>query len=862
MISKISFIRRLLVNTILLISIFPFYAYAQPRNVVVDAKGVIRWENDGKEIMGFGVNYTVPFAHAYRSAKKLGIDLKQAIDKDIYHFSRLGFDLYRVHVWDTEISDTLGNLVDNEHLELFDYLLLKLGERNINYVITPIAFWGNGWPEPDDETPGFSHRYGKDACLTNPDAIKAQHNYLKQFLNHTNRYTGISYKDDPRLIAVEVSNEPHHRQPADSVTQFVKGMVDAIRSTGIQKPVFYNVSHAVHLMDNYFQAGINGGTFQWYPTGLGYQLPLQGNLLPNVDRYEMPFDSVIKAHGGAKIVYEFDAADVAQNYIYPAMARSFREAGIQIGTHFAYDPTFLAYANTEYNTHYMNLAYTPKKALALKIAGEIFHQMPRYDSYGRYPTNLSFGSFSISYEKDLAIMNTSTSFIYTNDTEVQPVNSSKLTTISGAGSSPIVNYSGEGAYFMDRLEKGVWRLEVMPDPAWVQNPFGRNSLNKTVGVIQWNTQQMKINLPDLGSDFTIVALDEGNDWQTSVLIGSFDIRPGTYLVTASNKKHNWKTSSDWQGGKLGEFAAPASTVEKLWVRHEPAKEINEHEPYKISAQIVSHKPIEKVEAWVMSGWKPTVIELDQVSTFGYETILDAALVKAGALNYYLLVYHKNGTVRTYPADEDGKPFDWDFYQRDPYSVRVIPSDFPIQLFDAANESDLLMRPWIPYRLVPTPDSHAEFELTLLTLFKEDPENLGAEPIHDYTMKHFVADLLKVRVNSLSNITSIRLEGRSLGQATKIQIALVQSDGATYGNVIEIDQHHDTYTINLDDFKRVKTVTLPRPYPTFLPYFFTDEYTSTFDLSKVESLQISIGPGLSPAQINLSHTIAIKGIWLQ
>jgi len=38
---------------------------------------------------------------------------------------------------------------------------------------------------------------------------------------------------------------------------------------------------------------------------------------------------------GAKLVYTFDVADVGRSYIYPAMARSFRKAAIQIATHFA-----------------------------------------------------------------------------------------------------------------------------------------------------------------------------------------------------------------------------------------------------------------------------------------------------------------------------------------------------------------------------------------------------------------------------------------------------------------------------------------------------------------------------------------------
>jgi hypothetical protein len=33
--------------------------------IVIDEKGVMHWRETGEEVTGFGVNYTVPFAHAY-----------------------------------------------------------------------------------------------------------------------------------------------------------------------------------------------------------------------------------------------------------------------------------------------------------------------------------------------------------------------------------------------------------------------------------------------------------------------------------------------------------------------------------------------------------------------------------------------------------------------------------------------------------------------------------------------------------------------------------------------------------------------------------------------------------------------------
>src|SRR5687767_12801361 len=74
--------------------------------VYVDNKGVMRYTKGGAEAAFFGVNYTVPFAYGYRSIKALKLELKKEIDKDVYHFARLGIDAFRVHVWDVEISDS------------------------------------------------------------------------------------------------------------------------------------------------------------------------------------------------------------------------------------------------------------------------------------------------------------------------------------------------------------------------------------------------------------------------------------------------------------------------------------------------------------------------------------------------------------------------------------------------------------------------------------------------------------------------------------------------------------------------------------------------------------------------------------
>jgi hypothetical protein len=528
-----------------------------PKNgnpVFVDQQGVLRWVSNNQEAAFFGVNYTTPFAYAYRAQKKLNIDLEKTIREDVYHFARLGLDAFRVHVWDTEITDTVGNLLENDHLRLFDYLLAELAKRNIKTIITPIAFWGNGYPDRDEATPGFARKYGKGGSTANDTAIRAQENYLKQFFKHVNPYTKQTYTADPNVIAVELNNEPSHSGPKKGVTDYINRLAVALRSTGWTKPVYYNISQSPYYGDAVAKANIDGVSFQWYPTGLVANREVQGNYLPHVDHYTIPYDTIPEYRNKSRMVYEFDAADVLKSYMYPAIARSFREAGFQWATQFAYDPMPLAHVNTEYQTHYLNLAYTPSKAISFMIAGEVFHRVPRSKNFGNYPVDSLFDVFRVSYRDNLSEMNSEEKFYYSNSTSTKPVNSTKLRAIAGVGNSSLVHYEGTGAYFLDKVEEGIWRLEVMPDAIRISDPFERASMDKTVTGIQWRSNTMQVMLPGLGNGFSVKPVNEGNVFSTKVSGSGFQIQPGTYLLMRSGKTNT--TAKNVGVIAMNEFAAP------------------------------------------------------------------------------------------------------------------------------------------------------------------------------------------------------------------------------------------------------------------------------------------------------------------
>lgn len=848
---------------ILLLTLFSHAAQSQKSKssnlVYVDSKGVLRYTKGGAEASFFGVNYTVPFAYGYRSIKALGKEVKKEIDNDVYHLARIGIDAFRVHVWDTEISDSLGNLLNNEHLDLFDYLVAQLKKRNIKIIITPIAFWGNGYPERDEQTPGFSRVYGKGRANVNDTAIKAQEVYVQQFFKHVNPYTNSTYTADPDVIAVEINNEPSHSGPKSGVTAYINRMVAAIRSTGFTKPLFYNISQNPYYADAVAASNVNGFSFQWYPTGLVANREEQGNFLPNVDVYAIPYDTIAAYHNKAKMVYEFDAADLLQSNMYPAIARSFKTAGFQWATQFAYDPMATAYGNTEYQTHYLNLAYTPSKAISLLIASKAFHQLPRLKSYGSYPADSLFGDFRVSYRNGLSEMNSDTAFYYSATTGTTPKSSEKLKHIAGVGSSPVVQYGGTGAYFLDRLEDGIWRLEVMPDAIHIRDPFERASPKKEVTRIQWQVNNMQISLQELGADFTIKTLNEGNNFSASVSGNQFGIQPGTYLLTRKAKAAgNWSATSLMGAIQLGEFVAPKPFDIAPFLTYHPVMEAAAGKALTLQLQAVGLNPTDKISLQLNGGrFGARPITFGRKEGYTYTAEVPADQLTAGILNYKIMV-QKGEDFYAYPGNVKGNPFAWDYYNTDAYELRVLPQNGALTLFNAATDRNVLayssFRRGNESRLVTTegPSGFA---------YRMAAADLNGD--HVFGFQYFFGDKIKNGQIDLSAYKTIVVRARTVSQQpVNAILALITKDAAAFGANFTLTSSFQDIEIPISSLQKDSMLLLPRPYPGFMPLWFTASGNQNFSITEAEKLQITLGNAVTPADYNKPYNMEVEAVWLK
>ncbi|MFR9641562.1 MAG: hypothetical protein SNH41_05585 [Rikenellaceae bacterium] len=815
-------------------------ASAAPKaSTYVDKKGVMRWSDTGKDLRIMGTNYNAPFSY-WSIREPIGADQFRAIDEDIYHMARMGLDGHRIHVWECYICDAEGNIVESEQLKLYDYMNYRLKERGMKMYVTPINFF------EDIKQGVVSANGGKTKCLSDPSCFPALAVYLKNFLNHVNPYTGTAYKDDPDIVAFEIVNEPSHWKNPEVVTQFVDMMYDAMRETGCQKPILYNMTTAASFVDKILVSKADGGSFQWYPTGLTANMDLKGNYLPYVDSYLIPCDKQMRERGMARFVYEFSPADVGESAaLYPAMARAFREAGFQFAAQFSYDPMHAAYANVDFKTHFLNFAYTPAKALGMMIASEVFHDMDMFESFGRYPENNCFGATTLDPLTQRAEYNSAEKFIYSASTDSSPKSEKSLKKIAGVGSSTVVEYSGTGIYIMDRLESGVWRLEVMPDIFWVADPFLSPHVDKEVSVATSRTQYIKISLADLGAEFKAMGLNEGNSYVAKAQGGVLDLEPGVYLLTKCDKQTKWSASSRWENISLGEYYAPNRKLFRAHLLNHTPSQVSIGSDVKVSVDVVSESAPKKVELMILQpGGGRVTIPMEISGAYRYEAqIPEKLLAKSQILNYHINVEQEDGYYlfpnvlksKLSPDASSRRVYGDDTrMEGEFYSLSVVKAEHPITLLDVSEDWAAIIKKHRLDDLVITPSqSPASRVLTLSTKSK------AGNNVNTLYCRESICD----RSEDLKLMTRVEVCGRSVdADGCKLKVVLIQRDGSSYGGVVEMGAERGLYDLQLCDFTAKDYTLHPMPFPYYSQSFeYKSPAMSRFDLSEVEKIQIAVEP---------------------
>jgi hypothetical protein len=817
------------------------------RAVYLDSAGVVRWRDDRSEVTLFGANYVLPTASDYRAAGYLHADRKKMIDEDMAQFARMGWDGLRLTFWgDWEASDSAGNLIANDHLDLQDYLIARARERGIYMLFSPIQLYGSNWPDAlqDTSPPGFGRRFGKARMGTDPAAITAQVNYLRQILNHVNPYTGVALKDEPAILFIELVNEPwHHPEDLEGSIRYINALTDAVRSTGCNKLVFYNVSQDFRIGAAILRSRAQGVTFGWYPTGLVSGHELEGNYLRTTDTFpDMLRPELARL---PRIVYEFDSPDLRAGTMYPAMARTFRAVGAQFAAMFAYDMLQTASRNLGWQTHYLNLVYTPRKAMSAIVAAEAMHRLPRLRSYGPYPENTRFGDFHVSYEGDLGELVARDAFLYAGSTRSTPPNPAVLRRIAGYGSSPTVTYAGEGIYFLDKVRPGVWRLEVYPDAVPVRDPFEPPNPGKIVTRAIGRAWPMTLTLPDLGTSFTVQPVTAGNPRTEQAAGGRFTVTPGVYVLGAAGPVDVATLPAYLGQVGFAEYHAPPSDSVPSSVRSLAAPEYLAGQGAELEASFVDRTPPDSVVLFIRPAVGGFYRGFAMRPKIGYvfAASIPGEALREGPHEFVITVFRGDSSI-TFPSDLPLKPWDWDYYGSASWKFDVVGPRTPLRLFTPARDAARLA-----FTRIGDAGRRGLFRLAFSRVtgqpvfhFELPVDASGWSP-PDYTASLVTNGRIAAR-QTVAGGDSLHIRLRGLGPRQVLHVTLMEDDGTSWGTQVLVDSTWIERSLPLAAFTLGRGVLLPQGFPGEWSYWVGPAAgrggsADRPRLDRVERLQLSL-----------------------
>ncbi|MFP1133079.1 hypothetical protein [Asticcacaulis sp. W401b] len=787
----------------------------------VDSSGIWKWRASSAEVALFGVNYCLPSAAAYRAMKASGASLTQTIKQDVAHFKRLGLDAIRLCFWgDWENSTLTGELIVNEHLTLLDFLVAEATSAGIYMLLSPIATYDANWPDNmSAPKAGFQSAFDRSVMGTDPNALKATTTYLDQLLKRINSITGKTYAAEPNIIAIEPVNEPwHHSNDVAGSIKYINALADAVRKAGSDRPVFHNLTQDMGMANPIRESTAEGATYAWYPTRLALGTEVETNGLLLVDTYPQFKDPRVSTK--AKLVYEFDAAMSSVNYMFPAMARTFREGGAQWATMFTYDAWPIAAGNLEYTDHFLNLAYTPQKAISLMIAAQAFRTLPRGQSYGQYPASMSFGNTRVDDRLNLAEWRTDDTLIYTSDTVTTVSSPANLTKVIGCGSSAYADYDGLGAYFLEKLTDGAWRLEVYPDALMIDNPFDESMSKRPVSRVVWRQRNLRLSVPNLGPNFAFEKIDSVGTPGTASG-GAFTVTPGVYLLR--------RDGSIAKPAANASYFAPPSENGAVSVVHRAPRPIRPGEIWTPEVAVVGATDPERV--WIDIVWGGTgQIELTKGKGFTWSGSFNTSALPNGTV-YYRVNVRVGGVTTAYPAAPSS------------YYTAVDKAD-AITLFESSRDWEKILTPtgnWADWGKVSVIWSGS----TASSIFI-DGTNVLYETGQDATCQFSWQGPVDLKEMAAGAFTKLNIDARSAsGSPGKATVILLERDGLAWGKTLVLDTTIKTYTIALNDLVQAQAAMLPRAYPNAIaPAFLRPpENASSRTRVAVDNLigvQVSIG----------------------
>jgi hypothetical protein len=401
------------------------------------------------------------------------------------------------------------------------------------------------------------------------------------------------------------------------------------------------------------------------------------------------------------------------------------------------------------------------------------------------------------------------------------------------GSSGVVGYEGTGAYFLDKVRDGVWRLEVYPDEIMVRDPFEQPRPDKTVSRLLYRSWPLAVHLPDLGRQFFATPIKvpqleragAGKAVGTPMLVArraenaSFPVEPGVWLLSKASHVDLLPSRINRVG--FDEYHVNERTEYSDFIQSLAPKEFLAGVPVDIRVRVANAVLPDKVRLWVRPAgartfWDP--IEMSRLEGNDYHASLESQLLPAG-LYEFAVSSRTADRVSTFPGGVPQEPDEWPFQTDTLWTFRVSTPGTALRLLNPREDYSRLsfVRPGEQYRaaffqIVPgeTADESA-LSLTLPDLGNDTPER--------YAAALYIGDAIAGRAADAARADSLEVKLRTVTGAHKtLEVTLIEKDGAAWSAPVPAVNTWSSVRIPLSALRISRSIHIPSPYPGLWNYW--------------------------------------------
>ena len=378
---------------------------------------------------------------------------------------------------------------------------------------------------------------------------------------------------------------------------------------------------------------------------------------------------------------------------------------------------------------------------------------------------------------------------------------------------------------------------------------------------------MTIDLPDLGSSFTVQPVTAGNPRVVQAAGGRIPVTPGVYVLSSAGPVEASTLPATVGRISFAEYHAPPPDSLGPSVTPLAATEYLAGRDAELRARLVDQSAPDSAKLFIrlLAGDFYQGYPMRSAGGYEYTATVPAAQLRVGP-HEFVIVWFRGGSAITFPEALHQQPWDWNYYGSASWKLNVVSAETPVRLFSPTDAARLaftrigdagrrgLFRVGISGS-TGQPIFHLELPVTAS----------GWSP-PDYTASLVIRDRIKARQETIIEAPAVRLRLRGLGSHQVLHVSLMEEDGTTWTAAVPVDSTWSQPWLPLTAFTAGRGVLLPEGFPGEWNYWVGPAAARGGSgdhprLDHLERIQLSLRPEAGVPATAGSYGVEIEWITL-